>query len=112
MPESGTFGSVRGVPGNEHSYRDNGATARLLGHRQTKGAATDKPDLLTPRHISTLPRPCENAIAGQFGGRSPFAQIVKIDPGAIWSTVVSRDTARAEYYSAVRNIGDRGSVEE
>jgi hypothetical protein len=29
--------------------------ARLLGHRQTKGAATDKPDLLPPRHISTLP---------------------------------------------------------
>jgi hypothetical protein len=27
----------------------------LLGHRQTKGAATDKPDLLPPRHISTLP---------------------------------------------------------
>ncbi len=26
-----------------------------LGHRQTKGAATDKPDLLTPRHISTRP---------------------------------------------------------
>ena len=33
----------------------NGATARLLGHRQSKGAATDKPDLLPPRHISTLP---------------------------------------------------------
>jgi hypothetical protein len=30
---------------------------RLLGHRQTKGAATDKPNLLPPRHISTLPRP-------------------------------------------------------
>ncbi|MFL9967010.1 hypothetical protein PQR02_40010, partial [Paraburkholderia sediminicola] len=29
--------------------------ARLLGHRQTKGAATDKPNLLPPRHISTLP---------------------------------------------------------
>ena len=28
---------------------------RLLGHRQTKGAATDKPDLTPPRHISTLP---------------------------------------------------------
>jgi len=55
MPESGTFGSVRGVPGNEHSYRDNGATARLLGHRQTKGAATDKPDLSPPRHTPTLP---------------------------------------------------------
>jgi hypothetical protein len=30
--------------------------ARLLGHRQTKGAATDKPNLLLPRHISTLPQ--------------------------------------------------------
>lgn len=30
MPESGTFGSVRGVPGNEHSYRDDGATVGLL----------------------------------------------------------------------------------
>jgi len=28
---------------------------RVLGHRQTKGAATDKPNLLPPRHISTLP---------------------------------------------------------
>ena len=28
---------------------------RLLGHRQTKEAATDKPNLLLPRHISTLP---------------------------------------------------------
>jgi len=28
--------------------------ARLLGHRQTKGAATDIPNLLPPRHISTL----------------------------------------------------------
>jgi hypothetical protein len=29
--------------------------ARLLGHRQTKGAATDKPILPPPRHIPTLP---------------------------------------------------------
>ena len=29
--------------------------ARLLGHRQTKGAETDKPNLLLPRHIPTLP---------------------------------------------------------
>jgi len=28
---------------------------RLLGHRQTKEAATDKPSLKSPRHISTLP---------------------------------------------------------
>src|SRR5215467_2295438 len=32
-----------------------------LRHRQTKGAATDMVDLTPPRHISTLPRPCENA---------------------------------------------------
>jgi len=29
--------------------------ARLLGHRQTKETATDKPNLLMPRHIPTLP---------------------------------------------------------
>src|SRR5450631_3999682 len=29
--------------------------ARVLGHRQTKGAATDKPNLLPPRYIPTLP---------------------------------------------------------
>ena len=29
--------------------------AKLLGHRQTKGAKTDKPSLMSPRHISTLP---------------------------------------------------------
>src|ERR1035441_6684597 len=32
----------------------NGATAGLLGHRQTKGAATDKPNLPPPRHTPTL----------------------------------------------------------
>ena len=30
--------------------------AQLLGHRQTKETATDKPNLLLPRHIPTLPR--------------------------------------------------------
>jgi len=28
---------------------------KLTGHRQTKGATTDKPNLMSPRHISTLP---------------------------------------------------------
>ena len=32
----------------------NGATARLLGHRQTKGVAIGKPNLRPPRHISNL----------------------------------------------------------
>jgi hypothetical protein len=31
-----------------------------LRHRQTKGAATDMFYLTPPRHISTLPRLCEN----------------------------------------------------
>jgi hypothetical protein len=26
MPELGTYGSVRGVPGNGHPYRDHGST--------------------------------------------------------------------------------------
>jgi hypothetical protein len=33
----------------------NGVMGRLLGHRQTKGTETDKPNLMLPRHISTLP---------------------------------------------------------
>ena len=32
-----------------------GATAALVRRRQTKGAATDRPSLTPPRHISTLP---------------------------------------------------------
>jgi hypothetical protein len=30
---------------------------RLLRHRQTKGAETDRQNLTLPRHISTLPKP-------------------------------------------------------
>src|SRR6266849_3608505 len=36
-----------------------------LRHRQTKGAATDMFYLMPPRHISTLPRLCENS-EGKF----------------------------------------------
>src|ERR1035437_5757558 len=35
-----------------------------LRHRQTKGAATDMFYLTPPRHISTLPRLCENSDVG------------------------------------------------
>jgi len=35
---------------------ETGLRRRLLGHRQTKGAATDKPNLPLARHISTLPK--------------------------------------------------------
>jgi len=34
----------------------NGVMVRLLRHRQTKGAATDRLHLRPPRHISTLPK--------------------------------------------------------
>ena len=37
MPESGTYGSVRGVPGNGHPYRDNGAMVWLSGTAHRKG---------------------------------------------------------------------------
>jgi len=33
----------------------NGARARLMRHRQTKGAETDRPIMPPPRHIPTLP---------------------------------------------------------
>ena len=36
---------------------ENGAMVEPLRHRQTKGAATDMPGLLPPRHIPTLPIP-------------------------------------------------------
>ena len=39
--------------------------ARLTGHRQTKGAATDKLDLRPPRHISTLPSHCRMGLVEQ-----------------------------------------------
>jgi len=46
--------------GNPHVRFDerdveNGAMVEPLRHRQTKGAATDMPGLLPPRHIPTLP---------------------------------------------------------
>src|SRR5258705_9671811 len=38
-----------------------------LRHRQTKGAATDMFYLTPPRHISTLPWPCKNALPREVG---------------------------------------------
>jgi len=40
----------------------NGVMFRLLRHRQTKGAATDRLYLRPPRHISTLPIPDDQVI--------------------------------------------------
>ena len=36
-------------------------------HRQTKGAATDKPNLLSPRHVSTLPDTATRSMAMSGG---------------------------------------------
>ncbi len=35
MPESGTYGSVRGVPGNRHPYRDQGGSVFNRERRET-----------------------------------------------------------------------------
>jgi hypothetical protein len=41
MPESGTFGSVRGVPGNGHPYRDQTPEVHApLEHRATERLMT------------------------------------------------------------------------
>jgi hypothetical protein len=44
--------------------------ARVLGHRQTKEAATDNPNLMSPRHIPTLQTHPIGAI-GRFWPREP-----------------------------------------
>ncbi len=54
MPESGTYGSVRGVPGNRHPYRDHNLYKWVIfrsastdcGH----GVVRDAPD----RHFEVL----------------------------------------------------------
>jgi hypothetical protein len=48
--------------------------AKLLGHRQTKEAATDKPDLLPPRHISTLPSLASHAY--DVGSGKPSSKLM------------------------------------
>jgi RNA-directed DNA polymerase len=57
VPEIGTLRSVGagGFGPRRPGGCENGATVRVLGHRQTKEAATDNPHLMPPRHIPTLP---------------------------------------------------------
>lgn len=65
-------------------------SVRILGHRQTKGAATDNPGLRPPRHISTLPAPPAN-----FGCRSNHwgRNQVAIDPRIDQELYADRRTA-------------------
>ena len=48
---------------------ETGPAARLLRHRQTKGAETDRPILPPPRHIPTLPTPAvrDRPISAKIG---------------------------------------------
>jgi len=55
MPESGTFGSVRGVPGNGHPYRDRCAWRRTgLRPWTTRRCAAALPTVATS---TTCPQP-------------------------------------------------------
>ncbi len=51
---------------------------RLLRHRQTKGAATDRPNLRQPRHILTLPYSAVGLDLGVKQSDSPAT-----DPGNV-----------------------------
>ena len=51
--------------------------ARLLRHRQTKGAETDKPNLRLPRHISTLPPEIFNTDHGSQFTSAEFTSVLK-----------------------------------
>jgi hypothetical protein len=46
-----------------------------LRHRQTKEAETDMFYLKPPRHISTLPRLCENALPGRVKTQTPNLRV-------------------------------------
>ncbi len=50
--------------------------ARLVRHRQTKGAETDRPILPPPRHIPTLP------IAARFAPPQKFSEVFATDLSA------------------------------
>ena len=102
MPESGTFGSVRGVPGNEHSYRDDGATVGLLGHRQPKGAATAIPCLRPPRHISTPHLFCLSQGRQQQGQRGSFR--ARSAPMRIRKLVMEDGTWRCARRTSPRSV--------
>jgi len=54
-----------------------------LRHRQTKGAATDMPDLPPPRHIPTLPN-CRLRVQGFLKGRelTPPSVAAKVCDGS------------------------------
>jgi len=53
-----------------------------LRHRQTKGAETDMPGLLPPRHIPTLPDCAVWAAVGQWQERGIFAHTLRRQPPA------------------------------
>lgn len=84
--------------------------ARLLRHRQTKGAVTARPNLTPPRHISTLPvswadpevmleRQREGIAkakaAGKYKGRQPVAldgrrEVVRLAAEGLTKTLIAR----------------------
>ncbi len=77
---------------------------RLLGHRQTKGAATDKPNLLPPRHISTLPDSVNSR--GEGGDHrlcSRLSNAIQCLVGVTWKSVCL--AALAFYVAARLNCG-------
>ena len=51
MPESGTYGSVRGVPGNRHPYRDRG---QPLAFHSVKAAEFFGPQTIQSRESEGL----------------------------------------------------------
>ncbi|SRR6266480_2077419 len=73
--------------------------ARVLGHRQPKGAGTDNPDLLSPRHISTLPVP-DKAVRDQMRPLiAPPSSTLITDPGS----GSGRDLTRISFLGSPRS---------
>ena len=97
--------------------------ARLLRHRQTKWAETDKPNLLLPRHISTLPEVRVRHVATKLSfaetagvadggfvapeGTQPIGQVptVAIPPGKSFKGRVDSKTCRTIYGRWLASLG-------
>ena len=78
MPESGTYGSVRGVPGNRHPYRDRrqfcNSLFDALFHILPLGTDLDRVDLTPARIGDEPPSPWDDdaqALLGEFVETEP-----------------------------------------
>src|ERR1035437_10344902 len=81
-----------------------------LRHRQTKGAATDMFYLTPPRHISTLPRLCENSDIG-LARRKSISIAMNKKRIALAITIGLRYDCQRGSITTMKHLRHKGRVE-